>query len=205
MKFLSILLILASTIIGVIWVSIFGVGIYKDIKARRNKEIREYGRWISDCKDYLHRIENEYRDQCKIITEKYFKQYIYATSNGYRVTSVTRLNQIVTEYRNEIDNTKKDFLSNLPQKASEINSKYWHRDRINFANLPNYIIESYEHNISDIADTFYNFYNCMDRYITDVKLSREYETDPKTAREQWDAEYQKELDDLMNQYKEVLK
>ena len=192
-NFLFSLLCGAVAIVGTILV----LKITEWFKAYAKRDIEAYGEWIAKCLSVLRSIEFEYQHNCEDITERYFKQYMDAFEYGYRVASLTAMQRIVDQHRKEIEEAKVYFLN-----YERINEKLKWKG-INFAKLPDYVTRAYENNISDIADTFRHINNCMDSYITDIKLALEYDSDPKTARKEREAEYQKELENFINQYKET--
>lgn len=193
----TVIVAIVQIIVPLGFIGIFIFATYKDIKARRKRDIEAYGKWIAECIRILHGIEFEYQQNCVDITDRYFKQYMDAFEYGYRVASLAAMQRIVDKHRKAINEAKESYLNS--EKVKE--QLKW--KGIRFATLPDYVTRAYENNISDIAHTFLKLNSCMDSYITDIKLAREYDKDPRTAREEREAEYQKELEDFINQYTET--
>lgn len=118
---------MTEAILLALWVGTALFFIVREIKAKNDRERHEW--WLSDLKDSIHSVENEFRRQCQQLIENNF---------------------LHRNYQNSIDELKKQYVSGLYSKLAE-------KKRASFNTIPDYIIREYERNISEIADTFRDF------------------------------------------------
>lgn len=185
---------MGEAILLMLW---FGFTLFLIIKEKHDRDTRE-GRewWISEVRECIHSIELEYQSKCEKITEKYFEKYIDVIGlNGYRLISEERLNLILSEYRSRINELKDDYLQSVIERIVERKGKYF------ITSMPAYLEKEYETDISRIADTFYEFHNCMERYVWDIKLARIDGTDPRTARKAAEEKAKKEMEEFILKYR----
>lgn len=148
--------------------------IIHDYNTRQNKESHE--RWLSECKDCLHSIENEFRHRCEEITKESFSKYtntIYWCNLDCKRLSGELLNlkyrimfNIAIDYKKEIDEAKQEYLNTLYDKAVE---RMKGRGFINFTSFPDHLEKVYERNISEIAYTYHNFADLMSSQINKIR------------------------------------
>ena len=121
----------AIAILLVLWVSTAFFFIIRDEKAKENRESHEW--WLSDLREVLHSIENDFSRNCLKITDKAFSQNNFPYS--LYLTSITELKD---EYINEVYN------------------KVIATKRIRVKTIPEHLLNEYKRNISEIADIYRN-------------------------------------------------
>lgn len=132
---------------------IFALGLYYEHKDKKRKEYEE---WIYFRRAQLQRNALRFRDDCQSLTEKVFAQYTNELLwKRYRHVPDYILYSFLSTYREDILRVKSEYIAN-----SEIQT------------LPNFLIEEYEKNLSDIADSFSELANLMRNQIEEVKEER---------------------------------
>ena len=125
-------------------------GLYYEHKAKKRKEYEE---WICYYRTRLQRKALLFRDDCQSLTEKVFAQYTNTLLwQSYRHAPDYILYSFLFTYKEEIKRLKAEYIAN-PETES----------------LPNYLIEEYEKNISDIASTFLELADLMRNQIEEAK------------------------------------
>lgn len=122
---------MSEAILLAFWIGTTLFFICREIKAKDNRESHEW--WISDLRDCLHSIENEFSRRCCMVAE----QYNYSS------------------YSTQITALKNEYINELQNKAVGRMGKY------HLTNLPDYIVKEYERNISRIADIYYSLGNIL--------------------------------------------
>lgn len=165
---------MGEIILSIVAFALFMYIVIHDYNTRKNKESHES--WLSECKDCLHSIENEFRHRCEEITKESFSKYtgtIYWCNLDCKRLSGELLDlkyrimfNLARDYKEEIDRAKQEYLNTLYDKATE--RMKW-RGFINFTSFPDHLEKAYERNISEIADTYCNFGDLMSSQISKIR------------------------------------
>ena len=119
---------MTEAILLALWIGTVLFFICREKKINDDRESHEW--WLSELRDCLRRIENEFHRHCQEIAEASQAQRDYDL------------------YKTQISELKKEYLNELYNKVAE---KKWN----GFAKtLPGYIVEEYENNISKITDIY---------------------------------------------------
>ena len=119
---------MSEAILLTLWVCTSLFFICREIKANSNRESHES--WISELRDCLHSIENEFSRRCFEITKK--------------------PNQKCSVYLSQISELKDEYLNTVHDKVTAKRGSYF------LKSFPEHIIKEYERNISEIADIYRN-------------------------------------------------
>lgn len=119
---------MAEAILLALWVGTTLFFICREIKINGNRKSHEW--WLSDLRDCLCSIEEEFRRRCQEIAEAY------------------QLRRDYDLYNAQISELKKEYLNELYNKVVERKGKYFAKA------LPGYIVQEYEINISKITDIY---------------------------------------------------
>lgn len=130
--------------------ALFMLGLYYEHKDKKRKE---YDEWIYYRRQKLQGIALQFRNDCQSLAKEVFAQYsskLLWKSYLHAPDCVTYA--FLSNYTEEIIRLKAEYIAN-PEAES----------------LPNYLIEEYEKNISDIASTFLELADIMRNQIEEAK------------------------------------
>lgn len=141
---------------------------FKEMKDRKDRESHEW--WLSDLKECIKSVENEFSRRCFEITEYTFSQYTErldklipsSTVFEYQVDAIF---DIIHKHTDSINNLKKQYVDNLYDMVLE-------QKRITIKTIPDYLIKEYEINLSKIADTHYHFNSLIRNHLMEIKIRR---------------------------------
>ncbi len=138
--------------------ALFALGFYYERKEKKRKEHED---WIHDCRHCLVKITHIFRRDCQSIAEKTFVQYTTIMQNGsYKHTPDHMTYYFLSNYQKEIDVLKEDYIENVIKKLNET------MGCTTITSIPNYLIEEYCKQLSDIYYSFCDFAYLMRRQIT---------------------------------------
>ena len=143
----------ASLVAGAIAIPcfIFFLKIRDKIQAKKSQKERLYY-----CRQRLHNMTLQFRGECLAETKKVIARYTAAIDREsyHRDWSL----DFISDYRKSINNLKNEYLRNYAMKYSGGDNRL----RIEAEDLPAHVLEEYEAEISEIANTFrdlsYNMY-----------------------------------------------
>ena len=119
---------MTEAILLILWIGTSLFFICKDIKEKSDRESHEY--WLSELRECLHSIENEFSRRCLDITKK--------------------TNQTYSSFLEEISELKEEYINDVCNKVTVKKGIYF------LKSLPDFTIKEYERNISEIADIYRN-------------------------------------------------
>ena len=119
---------MTEAILLTLWIGTSLFFICKDIKEKSDRESHEY--WLSELRECLHSIENEFSCRCLDITKK--------------------TNQTYSSFLEEISELKEEYINDVCNKLTAKKGIYF------LKTLPDFTIKEYERNISEIADIYRN-------------------------------------------------
>lgn len=103
------------------------------------------------CQKRLHKLALHFRDDCMVATKQVVAQYTtFLTWKTHRYGPDYIVCTFLSDYRNTIDKLKEEYLKNYAIKYSEGDNGL----RCEAENLPNYILDEYAAEVSEIANTF---------------------------------------------------
>lgn len=144
---------------GMFLLAIFLLCFYYDRKEKRRKEREE---WLYFCQKRLHNVALQFRDDCMAATEEAVAQYTdFLTWKTYRYGSATFL----SDYSKTIGRLAEEYIVNYSQKYSKGDNRL----RCEAEDLPNYIVDEYREEVSEIAKTFRDFEHLMWNQINELK------------------------------------
>lgn len=140
--------------------ALFMLGLYYQHKDKKRKEYEE---WRYYCQRRLHSLALRFRDECMVEAKAVITRY----TNFIKLRSYhnDRSSDLIAEYEKSIDNLKKEYLCNYATKNSDGNN----RMRIEAEELPKYMLEEYEAEISEITNTFRDIGYHMWEQIQELK------------------------------------
>lgn len=116
---------MAEAILLTLWVGTFLFFGCREMKARKERDSHEL--WLSELRDCLHGIENEFSRRC-------FK--------------IIKRDQSLSSSLSQISELKKEYINEVHEKISA-------QKRVTVNNgIPDHVLKEYERNISDIADIY---------------------------------------------------
>jgi pantothenate kinase len=121
---------MTEAILLALWLGTSIFFICREIKTKASRRSHEY--WLSELRECLHGIQNEFSRRCYEITENAFSLHNYSSYD-------TQISELKEEYINEVHN-----------KIIARKGKYF------LTTLPDHILEEYERNIAEIADIYHN-------------------------------------------------
>lgn len=130
--------------------ALFMRGLYYEHKDKKRKE---YDEWIYYRRQKLQGIALHFRNDCQSLAKEVFAQYtnkLLWKSYLHAPDCITY--SFLSNYKEEIIRLKAEYIAN-PEAES----------------LPNYLIEEYKKNISDIASTFLELADLMRNQIEEAK------------------------------------
>ena len=131
---------------------------------RKEKKREAHESWIYDCRHCLIRITHIFRRDCQAIAEKAFEQYTTIMQNGNCKHMPDHMTySFLSEYEKSLKALEVDYIENVTDKAKEMLRSY------KFDSLPNYLVEEYTKEISDIRYAFSVFSHLMRKQILEAK------------------------------------
>lgn len=120
---------------------------------RKDKKRKEHEEFIYYRRKQLQNMALQFRDDCQAITQETFASY----------TNIL----LRKSYRHTPDYITYSFLSNHKEKIKSLKAE--NIANLNTKSLPNYLIDEFETNISDIAATFLDIADFMRYQIEEAK------------------------------------
>lgn len=139
---------MAEAILLVLWVGTALFFICREKKAEDDRKNREWQ--LSEVKECIHSIENEFRWRCQEIAEKEFSQYRKPLCN---------FDSALNRYTKAVRELKEIYTNDLQKKLVARMGKY------RITSVPDDLEREYKRNISEIADTFCDFGDFMSEQI----------------------------------------
>lgn len=118
---------MSEAILLALWVGTALFFIMREIKTNNDRESHEW--WLSDLRECLHSIENEFSRRCFEIVKNSQQKY-----SSY----LSQISELQDEYKNEVYN------------------KVLATKRITVKTIPQRLLSEYERNISEIANIYRN-------------------------------------------------
>lgn len=141
--------------------AIFALGFYYERKEKKRKEHED---WIYDCRQCLVRLTLIFRKDCQSLAEKAFVQYSAIMHNrSYKHTPDYMMYCFLSEYKKSLKSLEADYIENVTAKAKEMLRHY------TFDSLPNFLVEEYTKEISDIRNAYSAFSYLMRKQIEEAK------------------------------------
>ena len=135
------------------------IKIYREYQAKKRRKERLYF-----AEKHLHKMALQFRDECMEESKKVIAKYTSAVRFGsYRVCDWAI--DFIFDYRESIDTMKEDYLTRYAIRYSEGDN--WLRCEAE--DLPRYILDGYEAEISEIANTFREISYHMADQIDELK------------------------------------
>ena len=139
--------------------ALFLLGFYYE---RKKKQRKEHEEWLYFCQKRLHKIALQFRDDCMAATKEVMTQYTaFLTWKTYRFGSATFL----SDYSKTIERLAEEYTVNYAEKYSKGDNRL----RCEVEDLPNYILDEYRAEVSEIAKTFRDFEHLMWENIHELK------------------------------------
>ena len=138
---------------------ILGIKIYNEFETKKRRKERLYF-----AEKRLHKMALQFRDECMEETKKVIVKYTSSVRFGsYRICDWAV--DFIFDYRKSIGAMKEDYLTAYAKKYSDGDNGL----RIEAEDLPRYILDEYEAEISEIANTFYEISYHMADQINELK------------------------------------
>lgn len=139
--------------------ALFMLWLYYERKEKRQKAHEE---WLYCCQKRLHKIALKFRNDCMEAAEQVIAQYTNVlTRKSYRYGP----NSFAREYRDSITRLEEEYKVNYAEKYSSGDNKL----RCEVEDLPNYILDEYRAEVSEIANTFRELGYCISNQISKLK------------------------------------
>ena len=136
------------------------IKILNENQAKRDRRERLYF-----SQKRLHKMAIQFRDECMTETKKIIAQYTAAIDwKSFRHRPDYLANSFITDYKKAIDSRKKEYLGKYAIIYSEGDNSL----RIEAEELPDYILDEYEAEITEIANTFRDISYYMEDQISDL-------------------------------------
>lgn len=130
---------------------------YRDHKDKLKKDQLYF------CTNRLHCIALQFRDECMAETKKAIARY--TASIDWKSYRRDWSHDFILDYRESINNLKTEYLSNYAMKYSGGDNRL----RIEAEDLPTYIVDKYEAEVSEIASIFRDLGYFMQEQIEELK------------------------------------
>lgn len=144
--------------------ALFALGFYYE---RKEKKRKEHENWIYDCRQCLLGITRNFRGDCQAISEEAFAKYSNTLlRKRYCYTPDYMTYSFLSDYRKSIDTLKEDYTDNVIKKLNEA------MGRTTITSIPNYLIEEYCKQLSDIYYSFCDFAYLMRKQIAEAKENK---------------------------------
>lgn len=149
--------LVGSLLVGV--VAILGVMyILKILDYFRNKKVEK--EWLYFCRTRLHRLALRYQNECMEVTKKVVKRY----SDVLVLRNYNAGYTVLSEYGKDINELKKDYLSNYALKYSEGDNQL----RGEAEDLPAYILDEYTTELEELTIPFHDICRYMHEYLESI-------------------------------------
>lgn len=133
---------------------------------RKEKKRDEHEQHLYFCQKRLHKMALRFRDDCMAATKQVVAQYtIILTWKSYRHGPTYTVYTFLSDYQKTIDKLESEYLENYAIKYSEGDNGL----RCEAEDLPNYILDEYREELSEIAKTFRDFEYLMWDQIHELK------------------------------------
>ena len=143
----------------ILFLALIMLELYYERKEKRRKEHEE---WLYFRKKRLHKLALQFRRDCMEAAEQVIAQYTTVlTWKSYRYAS----NYFLWDYRNSITRLEEEYKFHYAEKYSSGDNKL----RCEVEDLPNYILEEYRAEVSEIANTFLELGYCISNQINELK------------------------------------
>lgn len=156
--------ILSSLIAGAfaIPLGILFIRIYQESKARKERKERLYY-----CRERLHKVALQFRDDCVAETQKVIVQYtsVLDWKSYWRTPDYTTY-AFLSEYRDKIEFLKTDYLVNYAKKYSD-GDEWLRMEAEDF--FASSVYFEYKAELSEIDKIFQDIYDCMREQIEERK------------------------------------
>lgn len=130
---------------------------------RKEKRRKEHEAWIYDCRQCLVKIAHIFRRDCQALAEKAFVQYSAIMHNrSYKHTPDYMMYHFLSEYKKSLEALEADYIENVTAKSKEIMRYY------KFDSIPDFLVEEYTKEISDIKYEFFDFSYLMHKHIAEA-------------------------------------
>ena len=152
--------LVAALLPGVLTIpfGILFIKIYNESKVKKAQKER-----LFFCQNRLHQVALLFRNECMAETKKVIARYTAAINwKSYRHDWSF---DFVRDYRKAIDSLKKDYLGNYAMTYSGGDARL----SMEAEDLPAYVLDEYEAEVSEIANTFYDLGCCMIEQIEELK------------------------------------
>lgn len=116
---------MSEAILLALWVGTSLFFVVGEIKAKENRENHEL--WLSELRECLHSIENEFSRQC---------------------LDITKSHQTYSSFLEQICKLEEEYINEVYNKVTAKKGIYFVKT------LPDFIIREYERNISETADIY---------------------------------------------------
>lgn len=135
------------------------------IKIRAKQQAKKDNKeWIDYCRKYLYRIARNFRNDCQSLAEEAFTRYTnIILHNSYHHIPDCMIYSFLSDYREALDTLKEYYADNVIKKLNEA------MGRTTITSIPNYLVEEYSKQLSDIYYSFCDFSNLMRKHIEGIK------------------------------------
>ena len=125
-----------EAILLALWVGTSLFFICREIKAKSDRDSHEY--WLSELRECLHSIENEFSRRCLEIAEKALSQ-----------------NCSISSSLSQARDLKEEYITDVNSKIIKRKGEHF------FTSLPTHIEKEYKRNINEIAEVYRNIFNII--------------------------------------------
>ena len=144
--------------------ALFLLGLYYE---RKNKKRDEHEEWLYSCRQCLLRITRSFRRDCQALAEEAFAKYSNTLlQKRYCYTPDYMTYSFLSDYRKSIDALKEDYTDNVIKKFNEA------MGCTTITSIPNYLIEEYYKQLSDIYYSFCDLGYLMRKQIAEAKENK---------------------------------
>lgn len=155
---------------AILLVVCFGLFMFIGIRETKTRQDKEnHAIWLSECRECTHSIENEFRRRCHEITENTISLYneylIYncVLIEGHpHITQINTVIYITDNHHKAIKELKDEYISESKKKIEQ-------RQMYGITSIPDHLAKEYEKNISEIAETYYNFGKLLSAKVSEIR------------------------------------
>ena len=134
---------------------------------RKEKKREEHEEWLYSCRQCLLGITHSFRRDCQAHAEEAFAKYSNTLlQKRYYYAPDYMTYSFLSDYRKSIDALKEDYTDNVIKKFNEA------KGRTTITSIPNYLIEEYYKQLSDIYYSFCDFGYLMRKQISEAKENK---------------------------------
>ena len=158
--------LLASLLSGTIaiYLGILFMKLYNEFQEKKHRKEQLYF-----AKKRLHKLVLRFRDDCMEETKKFVAIYTAKLSwKSYRYATDYMTCSFISDYRKSISSIKEDYLVHYAIRYSEGDNRL----RCEAEDLPRYILDEYESELSEIATIFQNLSDSMWQQIEELKENK---------------------------------